>query len=116
MANFNELMESEDQFDEDSYGIITLTLDDDSELDCAILSIYPVGDKQYIALMPLDEEGDVSEEAEVLIYRFVEHEDADPDLENIDDDDEYEAAADAFDELLDAEEFDEDFEDEDEKK
>jgi hypothetical protein len=45
---------------------------------------------------------------EVLIYRFIDNgEDQDPELENIEDDDEYDAAVDAFDEILDEDEFDE---------
>ena len=33
---------------------ITLTLDDDTEVECAILTIFPVDAKEYIALLPLD--------------------------------------------------------------
>ena len=92
---------------------VTLTLDDDTEVECEIVSIFPVGEKEYIALLPL--EGDESEDDEVFIYRYTESEDGEPNLENIEDDDEYEAVADAFDELLDSEEFDE-FDDEDEEE
>ena len=74
---------------------VTLTLDNDETLECAVLTIYSVDDKEYIALLPLDEEGD-NEEGDVFIYRYVETADGEPTLENIEDDDEYEAAADAF--------------------
>lgn len=104
MADFENL-NSEEEMD---LGIITLTLDDDSEVDCAILAIFPVNGKDYIALLPLDEE----EDDEVLIYRFIDKgDDEDPEIENIEDDDEYDAVADAFDELLDEMEFDEEEED-----
>ena len=83
---------------------VTLTLDNDEELVCAVLTIYEVDGKEYIALLPMVEEGD-DEEGEVFIYRYVETEDGEPTLENIEDDDEYEAAADAFDEWLDEQEF-----------
>ena len=83
---------------------VTLTLDNDEELECAVLTIYSVDDKEYIALLPLDEEGE-NEEGEVYIYRYIETEDGEPTLENIEDDDEYEVAADAFDEWLDEQEF-----------
>ena len=43
-------------------------------------------------------------------YEIVE--DEDPEIENIEDDEEYEAAADAFDELLDEQEFDDEEEEE----
>ena len=83
---------------------VTLTLDNDEVIECAVLTIYSVDDKEYIALLPLDEEGD-NEEGDVFIYRYVETKDGEPTLENIEDDDEYEAAADAFDEWLDEQEF-----------
>ena len=92
---------------------VTLTLDDDTEVECEIVSIFPVGEKEYIALLPLAENED--EDDEVFIYRYTESADGEPDLQNIEDDDEYEAVADAFDELLDSEEFDE-FEEEDEEE
>lgn len=83
---------------------VTLTLDNDEVLECAVLTIYSVDDKEYIALLPLDEDGD-NEDGDVYIYRYVETADGEPTLENIEDDDEYEAAADAFDEWLDEQEF-----------
>ena len=83
---------------------VTLTLDNDEVIECAVLTIYSVDNKEYIALLPLDEEGD-NEEGDVFIYRYVETADGEPSLENIEDDDEYEAAADAFDEWLDEQEF-----------
>ena len=91
---------------------VTLTLDDGSEVECVVLTIFPAGDKEYIALLPV--EGAESEEGEVYLYRYSETEDGQPNLENIEDDDEYEIVADAFDELLDAEEYDEIVEEEEE--
>ncbi len=85
---------------------VTLTLDNDEVVECAVLTIYSVDEKEYIALLPLDEDGD-NEDGDVYIYRYVETEDGEPTLENIESDDEYEAAADAFDEWLDEQEFEE---------
>ena len=48
-----------------------------------------------------------SEEGEVYLYRYSETEDGTPVLDNIVDDDEYEIVADAFDEMLDDQEYDE---------
>ena len=99
----NDVMNSEEYMEEDDLGSVILTLDDDTELECSILCIYPVGDKEYIALLPMNDDSD-----EVLIYRFIDNgEDQDPELENIEDDDAYDAAVDAFDEILDEDEFDE---------
>lgn len=89
----------------DGQATVTLTLDDGSTLECAILTIFPVEDKQYIALLPLDENGK-NETGDVYLYRF-EEEDGNPSLSNIEDDEEYEMVADAFDEILDNAEFDE---------
>ncbi len=83
---------------------VTLTLDDGTEIECVVLTILrPAND--YIALLPM--EGAEAEEGEVYLYRYSESEDGQPNLENIEDDDEYEIVADAFDELLDDAEYDE---------
>lgn len=84
---------------------VTLTLDDGTELECVVLTIFEAGDKEYIALLPLD--GQEAEDGEVYLYRYTEDANGNPDLENILDDEEYEIVADAFDELLDSAEYDE---------
>ena len=84
---------------------VTLTLDDDEVVECAVLTIYEANGKDYIALLPLDENGE-SESGDVYLYRYAEV-DGEPTLENIEDDDEYEIAADAFYEWMDEQEFEE---------
>lgn len=84
---------------------VTLTLDDDSELECIVLTTFPAGGKEYIALLPTT--GTEAELGEVFLYRYLVNEDGSPALENILEDDEYEIAADAFDEYLDSQEYDE---------
>lgn len=84
---------------------VTLTLDDGTELECVVLTIFEAGEKEYIALLSLD--GREAEDGEVYLYRYVEDINGNPDLENIDSDEEYEIVADAFDELLDSAEYDE---------
>ena len=83
---------------DDENMTVTLTLDDDSELECAVVAIFPVQGKDYIALLPLNEEID-----EVYLYRFKHHGDEDIELENIEDDTEFEAVSDAYDALVDEE-------------
>jgi hypothetical protein len=61
-------------------------------------------------------EGEDADNGQVYIYRYSETEDEQPVLENIEDEEEFEIASDAFDELLDSMEFDELFEDEDEEE
>ena len=90
--------------DGDGPATVTLTLDDGTVQECVILTIFQAGDKDYIALLPLDENGE-NEDGEVYLYRL-EEVDGQPSLSNIESDEEYEAAADAFDEFMDNQEFD----------
>lgn len=88
---------------------VTLELDDGKEVNCAVVTILTVSEKDYIVLLPLDENGD-NEDGEVWFYGYKEDEsdpNAEPELLFIEDDDEYESVADAFDEYLDSQEFDE---------
>ena len=99
-------MADEKDLNEEEQGMtVTLTLDDDTEVECVVLTIFNAGEHEYIALLPM--EGADSEEGEVYLYRYSETEDGTPNLDNIEDDDEYEIVAEAFDELLDAQEYDE---------
>lgn len=88
---------------------VDLELDDGSKVTCAVVTILTVTGKDYIALLPLDEKGE-NTEGEVWFYRYSENPDdpnEEPVLGYIEDDEEYEAVADAFDEFLDTAEFDE---------
>ena len=89
---------------------VTLTLDNDEVVECAVLTTYEANGKEYIALLPLDENGE-SESGDVYLYRYAEV-DGEPTLENIVDDDEYEIAADAFDEWMDEQDFEDMYGDE----
>ena len=98
-------MADEKNLNEEEEMTVTLTLDDDTEVECVVLTIFTAGERDYIALLPM--EGEDSEEGEVYLYRYSETEDGTPVLDNIEDDDEYEIVADAFDEMLDDQEYDE---------
>lgn len=82
---------------------VTLTLDNDEVVECVVLTTYTANEQEYIALLPVDENGD-STDGDVYLYRYAVVDD-EPTLENIEDDDEYEIAADAFDEWMDEQEF-----------
>ena len=103
MAEKNQLNNIND--DDDMF--VTLDLDDNTQVECRILTIFEVDEQDYIALLPLEENGEPNEAGEVFIYRYSEDEEGNPSLDNIASDDEYEAVADRFDELLDEAEFDE---------
>ena len=72
--------------------VVTLTLDDDVEIECAIITTFNMDSTEYIALLPLDEDGG-NEDGDVWIYRFIRDTTggSDHDLQNIEDDDEYDA-------------------------
>ncbi len=94
---------------DDEEMTVELELDDGKTVNCAIITILTVAQKDYIVLLPLDENGN-NEDGEVWFYRYEENEsnpDAEPSLSYIDNDEEYETVADAFDEYLDNVEFDE---------
>ncbi|WMJ75714.1 MULTISPECIES: DUF1292 domain-containing protein [unclassified Sedimentibacter] len=91
--------------------IMTITLEDGTEMECAIIAIFPVGEKDYIALLPLENQ----EDGEVFLYGFEEHEDGSFELLSIESDEEYEKVTTAFDEILDEAEIDELLDDEDEE-
>ncbi|MBQ8942089.1 MAG: DUF1292 domain-containing protein [Firmicutes bacterium] len=83
---------------------MTLVLDDDSELVCDVLGVFEVDDTEYIALLPEDDE-------EVLVYRYVEGENDEFELLNIESDEEYEKVSDTFFDLFyEDEEMDEEME------
>lgn len=86
---------------------IRVTLDlEDGSVECKILTILETGGKEYIALLPLDENGNEPDDGDVYLYRYFEDADGMPSIENIESDEEYEIAADLFDEWMDDEMFD----------
>ena len=98
---------TEDVFEEEM--TVTLELDDGQVVDCAVITILEVEGKDYIVLLPLDENGE-NEDGEVWFYGYSENPDdpnEEPELSYIDDEEEYEKVVDAFDEYLDNAEFDE---------
>ena len=99
MSNTNNTNNEEEIFDPQEM-FVTLDLDDGSQLECQILTIFDVDNQNYIALVPVDND------EEVIFYRYFEDEEGNPSLENIDSDDEFDAVSDRFDEVLDEEEFD----------
>ena len=88
---------------------VELELEDGTNVNCAVITILTVENKDYIVLLPLDEQGE-NTDGEVWFYGYSENPEdpnEEPELTYIEDDDEYEKVADAFDEYLDNSEFDE---------
>ncbi|MDE7332718.1 MAG: DUF1292 domain-containing protein [Lachnospiraceae bacterium] len=102
--NFTSVPEADDE-----EMTVTLDLTDGTTVNCAVVTILTVGERDYIVLLPLGEDGE-NHDGMVWFYRYHENENdpnEEPVLEYIEDDEEYEIVSDAFDEYLDNVEFDE---------
>lgn len=69
--------------------IIRITTDEGEEISCLILLKYVMGTKDYIAVMPLKDNPD----GDIYLFRMV---NGRTELENIEDQEEYEKAAETF--------------------
>lgn len=102
-------MENTGEFQDKFFSLnvkqVTLTLEDEDVL-CEIITLFECDGKEYIVLLPLDENGE-NEDGDVWIYEFRRDTEGgdNHDLVNIESDDEYERVADLFDEWLDTQEF-----------
>ncbi len=88
---------------------VELELEDGTMVNCAVVTILTVESRDYIVLLPLNEDGE-NEDGEVWFYGYRENPDdpnEEPELSYIEDDAEYEKVEEAFDEYLDNCEFDE---------
>lgn len=84
---------------------VTLTLENNEELECAVLNIFEAEEKEYIALLPLDENGD-NTDGQIYLYRFIDKgEEEEPGLENIEEDEEFDRVSAIFNEWLDTQDF-----------
>lgn len=84
----------------EEYQMIQLSLEDGREISAAVLETFELDNKQYIALLPVDEEN-------VLLYEFKEDGES-VELINIESDEEFDSVSQAFLELV---SFDEEYED-----
>ncbi len=83
---------------------VTLEMEEGSEEECIVLSVFEVDGKDYVALLPASEAE--KEDAEVYFYTYTVGDDGEPVLGDIEDDEVFDAVCDRFDELLDEDEFD----------
>ncbi len=99
----NEKKQPNDELQDD---YVDMVLDDGTELRCDVIAIFPANGQDYIALLP-DKVVEGYEEDEVFLYRYTDKGNDNIELGQIESDEEYEMAADAFDELLDNEAYEE---------
>lgn len=91
------------------HDTVTLMLDNDEEVVCDVIAVFPSGEYEYIALMQRD-----NEDAPVWLYRFTENPDDEEDitLDSIESDEEFEEVSAAFDAFMEDEEMEEALEEE----
>ncbi len=95
-------------YDDDENMTVELELEDGQQVTLDIITIISVDGEDYIALSPQVDDEVSMEDREVWFYGYSENPDdpnEEPELRYIEDDDEYDAVADAFDEWLDNLEF-----------
>jgi hypothetical protein len=97
-----------EDFEQEMDEEMTVSLElDEGTVVCSILTILEVDGRDYIALQPMDDEGNAASD-EVWFYGYSENPDdpnEEPELRNIESDEEYEKVFDKFDEYLDNLEF-----------
>ncbi len=88
--------------EQEEYGfeetMVTLTDEDGKDRNFYVDEIYPAANRLYAALIP----GDVRNVTEYYVFRLKDLGNDDFELEDIDDEEEYDMAADAYEECLDA--------------
>lgn len=88
---------------EDEY--VTLQLDGGIDVDCDILAIFPAGGKRYISLLPSN--GPDAGTGKVYLYGYSENEKGEPLLSNIESCDELKTASEAYNNLVEYDEYNE---------
>ena len=78
----------------DQEAVITLEFDDGVELECEIMGVFDYAEKEYIALIPLDDSDDV------YIYGYKEVGEDEFELVDIEDDAEFEGAVAEFEAIM----------------
>ncbi|HNX27866.1 MAG TPA: DUF1292 domain-containing protein [Syntrophomonadaceae bacterium] len=98
-------MSDEELFDEE-FPILILVDEEGEEHEFELLAELEIDDEKYRVLIPLtDEENEEEEEVEVVILKVVVDEEGNEFLSDIEDDDEWEKVADAWQELAESEDF-----------
>jgi uncharacterized protein YrzB (UPF0473 family) len=87
-------MANKDKYAEEELDIITLEFDDGGEVECEIMGVFDYEGKEYIALIPHDDSDDV------YIYGYKQVSDDEFEILEIEDEEEFDAAAAEFDAIM----------------
>jgi uncharacterized protein YrzB (UPF0473 family) len=102
-------MSNDEIFEDEDFPVLVLVDDEGVEHEFELLAELEIENENYRVLIPLEEEDEEceceeGEEAEVVILKVVYDEDGNEFLSDIEDDEEWEKVADAWQELVDNEE------------
>ena len=95
--------------DDNDEMTVDMELDDGRTVTCEVITTFENEGKTYIALWPLDENGE-NNDGDVWLYGFSENKadpDGEPEITYIDSEDEYNKAGEAFNHFLDSHDHDE---------
>jgi len=102
-------MSNEEFLDDEEFSVLVLVDDEGVEHEFELLAEMEIENEKYRVLIPLLEEEDLEEmdefEAEIVILKVVYDEDGSEMLSDIEDEEEWEMVADAWQELVENEEF-----------
>jgi uncharacterized protein YrzB (UPF0473 family) len=101
----DEINKQDDLDDEEVFDVIVLNDDEGNENEFMHLATLEVEGSTYFVLLPVEETEDDEEEAEAIILKLGKDENGEDMLMDIEDDEEWEKVADAWEEMED--EFDE---------
>jgi len=93
-------MNNNEEMNHQHHDTITLTLEDDTVMECRVLTVFDCNDKEYLALVPKEPET----EGDVFLYGFIEHAENEIELINIDDKQELNDVINAFEKWCDQQE------------
>ncbi len=93
-----------EEFFEEEFPVLVLVDDEGQEHEFELLAELEIEDQSYRVLVPLDVDEEEEEEVEVIILKVVFDEEGNEFLADIEDDEEWEKVADAWQELVDNEE------------
>jgi len=101
-------MSNEEIYDDEEFSILVLVDDEGIEHEFELLAEMEIENEKYRVLIPLLEEDEVEDmdefEAEVVLLKVVYDEDGNEMLSDIEDEEEWEMVADAWQELVESEE------------
>ena len=83
------------------YMVIPVDMEEGTQIEFEVLAIFPVGGRQYIALIDKD-----NDDSDIWLYRIVPVGDEEFNIEDIEDDKEFELVEDAFNKMVESAEID----------